>query len=214
MAKPKILLSPKPGAEMDYIAAVELVGGIATAKYCPEFSDEYDGLVLCGGNDINPALYGEDIAGSVDIDYKRDEAEIKLAKAFIDAEKPVLGICRGYQLLNVLFGGSLIQHLENTDSHRSETKPDRVHNITLKEDSILKKLYRNDEILVNSVHHQAVARLGENLKVTAMCDNVIEAFQHEFLPVLGVQFHPERICGAKDTVDGSEIFKYFIELCK
>lgn len=214
MNKPKILLSPKPGAEKAYADAVELGGGIATVKYCPEFSDEYDGLILCGGNDINPSLYGEEINGATDIDYKRDEAEMKLAKAFIDAKKPVLGICRGYQLLNVLFGGSLIQHLENTESHRSKTKIDRVHNITLKEASVLKKLYKNDEILVNSVHHQAIARVGENLNVTAMCDNVIEAFQHEFLPVLGVQFHPERMCGAKDTVDGTEIFKYFIELCK
>ena len=87
MIKPKILLSANLKKE-DYIDAVNSCGGIAVAEYCPEASaDGYDGLILCGGNDINPAYYNEEINGAVNIDNERDEAEFSLLKAFIDAKK-------------------------------------------------------------------------------------------------------------------------------
>ena len=103
---PNILLSVELEAEK-YIHAVELAGGTADAKKCPEVDLSYDGLILCGGRDVDPALYGEVINGAVEIDYERDTAEMALLKAYVEAGKPVLGICRGSQLMNVFFGGSL-----------------------------------------------------------------------------------------------------------
>ncbi len=212
--KPKILLAANLNRQF-YIDAVNACGGEAHAEHCPEISLEYDGLVLCGGNDIYPSYYGEEIDGSVNIDEARDAAEIKLARAFIEAKKPILGICRGSQLLNVVFGGSLYQDLQGADRHKSYDRENyRVHEITAREGSILYNLY-DEKFLVNSAHHQAVKKLGAGLIVTASADGVVEAFEHESLPVFGVQFHPEKMCLSErhsDTVDGIKIFEYFISL--
>lgn len=215
--QPKILLSANSKKE-NYINAVEKCGGIAIAEYCPEFSDEYDGLVLCGGNDINPKYYGEDITDSVNIDEKRDEAELELFRKFVEAKKPILGICRGCQLVNVALGGSLHQNISNADEHSSFSDYDLVHKVQVSEKSFLSEMY-GEEFFVNSFHHQAIKSLGEDVDVIAVaCDGItVEAIRHKELPVYAVQWHPERLCFEKkreDAVDGSKIFEYFIELCK
>ena len=217
MEKPKILLSgtntPDP-----YVAAVEKAGGIPDYQYCPVYSDVYDGLLLTGGADIHPSRYGQTVNGSVAMDEARDEAEWKLIDAFLQAGKPVFGICRGCQVLNVYFGGSLHQDIETKARHRLDPKqPYLVHSVAVN-DPVLEAQY-GKVFVVNSCHHQAVDRLGQGLRITAVCpdDGVVEAFTHESLPVFAVQWHPEKLTGSylrPDAVDGSSIFDHFIGLCK
>ena len=217
MHKPRILLSGNKKIEY-YVNAVNNVGGVAFAKYLPEVDTNYDGLILCGGNDMDPAYYGEEINGSVEIDYARDQAEIALLKAYVEAGKPVLGICRGFQLINVFFGGSLYQHLDNAHAHTTDSNYDLIHSVKAMEGSIPEKLY-GSEFVVNSYHHQAVKELGKGLEVTMMTsDNrVVEGIVHSSLPIFAVQWHPERMCFSarrEDTVDGRAVFDYFIQLCQ
>ena len=212
----KILLSVG-GNATNYVGAINGVGAEAVAKHLPEVDTNYDGLVLCGGGDIDPKYYNEEICGSYSIDLKRDAAEFVLLKAFVDAGKPVLGICRGCQLINVFFGGSLHQHLPESDLHQSLDGMDAVHKVTAVEGSILSTLY-GDDFVVNSSHHQAVKQLGDGLRAAAYWNGqYIEAIEHVLLPIFAVQWHPERMCFAKsrnDTVCGAEIFKYFISVCE
>ena len=213
--KPRILLSVELNKE-HYINAVACAGGLPTAQYCPEVDLSYDGLLLCGGRDVDPLRYGEQIDGAVNIDYARDSAEFALAKAFIEAGKPVFGVCRGSQLLNIYFGGTLYQHLEATPHHRSSTEVDATHIAETVTDGIIRKLY-GDRFVVNSVHHQAVKELGADLVVTHISDDsIIEGFEHKSLPVFAVQWHPERLVNLEnaDTVNGLKIFEYFVSLCK
>ena len=215
--KPRILLSASSSNE-NYINAVTKCGGIAHAEYLPKVDLNYDGLILCGGGDIHPEYYGEEIDGSANIDLQRDAAEFALAQAYIDAGKPVLGICRGHQLLNVYFGGTLYQDLENAREHASFAEHDLVHLVHASKDSLFEKLY-GSEFTVNSWHHQAVKKVGEGLRATLMSydGSVVEGIEHESLPVFAVQWHPERMCFEKqrtDTVDGSEVIRHFVRLCK
>lgn len=210
----KILLSGKNNME-NYAAAITAMGAEAYGGYLTEGNAcDYDGLILCGGGDIDPSYYGEENNGSANIDLDRDKHEFALAKDFIKAEKPILGICRGCQLLNICFGGSLIQHLDTANVHKGDT--DLVHEVFATKESFLKQSY-GESFVVNSSHHQAACRMGDGLRVLLKSkEGVIEAFEHESLPIIGVQFHPERMCLGKkrdDTVDGIKIFEYFIEKC-
>ena len=204
--KPRILVL---GNE-NYINAIEYCGGEAIYSYSPSDSLDFDGLLLCGGNDIHPSYYGQEINGAVNFDISRDECEMALLKSFLDTGKPILGICRGLQLLNVALGGTLIQDLPCANLHRSHNGNDSVHTVTAQ--GVLEKLYGKNPC-VNSSHHQAIDTLGSGLVASAWCDRVIEAIEHVEKPYFAVQFHPERMKRA-DTVDGIKIFEYFIELCK
>lgn len=214
--KPKILMSLSRNVKNYYRDAVESCGAVAVQQYLPEISTQYDGLLLGGGADIDPKFYGEPVNGSVGIDLARDEREFALAQAFLDAGKPILGICRGHQVLNVFFGGSLYQHLDQTELHRRTDDADAAHPVTAVRDSILAGVY-GEQFRVNSAHHQGIKRLGTGLQITATADGVVEAVEHEKFPVIGLQFHPERMCLSErraDTVDGIEIIRYFVNLCK
>lgn len=220
MNKPKILLSfgmPTPLSHYHlYVDAIEKSGGIAELRLYPEAEPEkYDGLLLCGGMDIHPSRYGEEVNGSVNMEEARDNSEFPLAKAFIEAGKPVFGICRGFQLLNIHFGGSLIQHIDTASDHRV-TGGEAVHLVTA-EEGFFTDTY-GKEFPVNSYHHQAVGKLGEGLKVTLRAkDGIVEGFDHQSLPVFGVQFHPERMCYSWDkpeTVTSTPMFERFLNMCK
>lgn len=213
----KFLLATNSVQE-NYIASVEACGCVAVAEYLPEVDLSYDGLILCGGEDVDPKYYGEEINGSVGIDEARDTAEYALAKAYIEAGKPVLGICRGCQLLNVYFGGTLIQHLDTAKRHVRATEAENIHDARTVGDNLMRQLY-GDHFVINSSHHQAVKQLGEGLEITMVSgeDDVVEGFVHQTLPIIAVQWHPERIAFERkleETVDGAEIFRYFVNLCE
>ena len=215
MDKVKLLII---GAKNEnYCAAAEKSGAEVVADYLPEVNTDFDGLIISGGVDVHPKYYNEPIDGSDVIDLKLDEAEFALLSAYVELGKPVLGICRGFQLINIFFGGSLYQDIAETDVHKMENERDKVHKITAAPDSVMGRLY-GTEFYVNSSHHQALKVLGEGLRATAYWnDKYIEAFEHKELPVFGYQFHPERMCfdfAREDTVDGSKIFEAFIDCCK
>ena len=206
---PKILVLANQKKE-NYIIAVEKCGGIPSTNH-EEPLDSFDGLLLCGGNDVHPSYYGQEINGARDFDSERDAREYTIAKAFLDTGKPILGICRGMQLLNVVLGGTLIQDIDEKEIHTPPKGTDYVH--SAKTSGILKELY-GDSMCVNSLHHQALDRLGDGLVVNAACDSIIEGVEHKDKPYLAVQFHPERMDGCDGTSDGIKIFEYFIKLCK
>ncbi len=200
----KILLTAKK-PPTNYIEALTALGADCTIAAAGATADGFDGLLLCGGGDLDPALYNQPLNGSHSISPERDALELSCVHHFLKAGKPILGICRGMQLLNVAFGGSLIQHLPTAHLHQS-ADGDLSHFI--RAEGALKKLYGSRPI-VNSSHHQAVDRLGRGLQAIGSSeDGVVEAIVHERLPILGVQFHPERM------QNGAPIFKLFLSACK
>ena len=213
----KILVSWSGDPQNNYAAALKELGVEAVSKYAPSVDMNYDGLLLGGGADVDPARYGEENTACGGLDTARDAAEFALLEAYVKAGKPVLGICRGHQLMNVFFGGSLYQHLPCADMHIPTSEGDNAHEVTALPDSILGKLY-GERFVVNSVHHQGVKKLGQGLVATAFWNGeYVEAIEHTEYPIFGVQWHPERMCFAKkreDTVSGALVLEYFVELCK
>ena len=206
----RILLSGSPGKMERYVQAVASAGGCAAARYAPEDADGYDGVLLCGGGDITPALYGmSDEGTNHGVDPVREAADLRLIADCMAAGKPLLGICRGMQMLNVFFGGTLLQDLGGKNAaHAGTPEGDRRHAVHAVGQGVLPSLY-GAEFEVNSNHHQAVRVPGAGLRVTCRgADGVIEAMEHEMLPVLAVQWHPERWEG------GSALLAAFIKLCK
>jgi len=175
---------------------------------------EFDGLLVPGGVDVNPKYYGQQINGSKQIDDALDQKELAVIDKFVKANKPILGICRGLQILNVYFGGTLIQDLDNKAIHTPDTQgDDKIHNINVEKENFLNELF-GDRFLVSSYHHQAIDKLGENVEVIARADDgIIEACVVKDKPVYMVQFHPERMVDGT-TVPGYQIFKYFLQKCK
>ena len=212
----KIALAGKPEQVKNYAAALQGVGQEPVISLLPEEAVFCAGLVLPGGGDANPALYGQENHGSRDIDRELDLAQLAVLDAFLAAGKPVLGICKGCQLLNIRFGGTLIQHLAVSETH-AWNEGDRVHLCRSLPGTAMERLYGR-EFSVNSLHHQALGAVGEGLAATSFApDGVVESVEHESLPVLGVQWHPERMCFARkrpDTVDGAAVFRYFCGLLK
>ena len=207
----------RPQAVVNYVDAVIRSGAHAEAgrTFNP---DEYDGLLLPGGWDVNPVRYGKTPIPEETTDDDLDAIQFDTLAAFLEAGKPVLGICRGHQLLNIAFGGTLIQHLPGAEKHQSlATGEDNAHMIHISGNTFLHPLY-GSACSVNSTHHQGVDIPGKGMIIAARSeDGVIEATEHESLPVWSVQFHPERMCfrhRREDTVDGSSIFRFFLEQCR
>lgn len=214
----RIQLSGSPGSLLNYRAAVALAGGVALGGYAPEPDLTCDGLLLCGGGDLNPALFGQEDRGSQPPDLVRDRAELALFQAFFQAGKPILGICRGMQLINVALGGTLTQDLPAPVApFHGGCEFDRVHPIRAAEGSLLHRLY-GPIFPVNSFHHQAVERLGAGLVASAWAEaGFPEGLEHPALPVIGVQFHPERLSFHRrrtDAVDGAPLLRHFVSLCR
>ena len=217
---PRILLSGSKGDLSAYENAVRAAGGEPLTGYCPGVDLSCDGLILCGGDDVDPARFGQENCGSKDIDPQRDQAEFDLAQAFLQAGKPIFGICRGHQVLNIVLGGTLIQDLSDElkafHCYLPGAAYRKVHPIRIAEGSALFGMY-GALCAVNSAHHQALDAMGTGLKATAWSEGgVVEAMEHESLPVLGVQFHPEQMCGQKrrpDAADGSFLFTRFLRQC-
>jgi putative glutamine amidotransferase len=155
------------------------------------------GLLLTGGGDVDPSLYGQvQSAETGGVDTERDRWEVELLRWALDLALPVLGICRGCQVLNVAHGGSLIQHLPHHSNapHLVTERESLVHSVQIMPGSQLHAVEGSSLIGVNSVHHQAVDAIGENLRFTAWAeDGTVEAVEHAHLPVIGVQWHPENL---------------------
>lgn len=184
----KILL-PSRGFDR-YESALARLGAEAVYEDCADCA----GLLLPGGCDIDPALYGQPVAGAVAIDAERDRREAALFEAFVRHQRPVFGICRGMQLINVLLGGTLHQDIPG---HVSGDKTDLLHDSRTNDPALI-SLY-GERFTVNSLHHQSVDRPGERLYAVQWADDgTIEALRHESLPVFGVQWHPERLRAPTD----------------
>lgn len=156
-----------------------------------------DGLLLSGGTDIDPARYGGTPQGSNEApDGERDRLETELLERALEADLPVLAICRGMQLFNVAHGGTLIQHLQNSEAHRVRGSDPAapVHEIEVQPGSRLAAILGPGPHGVNSRHHQAVDRIGAGLVVTARStpDGVVEALERpDRRFAVAVQWHPE-----------------------
>ena len=201
---------------MRYVGAIEKCGSCGVLSLegtAAEHIGRFDGLLLCGGNDINPALYGEERFNStVEWDDARDAAELALFNAFFSAKKPIFGICRGHQVINVALGGSLWQDLPGQCGlEHSGTN----HNAAIEHGSFLYELF-GAAAIVNSYHHQAVKRLGDGLRAAAYSpDGIIEGLCHEDAPLLSVQWHPEHtvpVCPGELT-PMEKLFAFFIGKC-
>ena len=177
-----------------YADALALAGGIGLLDCgtgdADALADCADALLLSGGGDLHPAYYGSGMDGvDSDVDEQRDKREWELLRAFCARRKPVFGICRGMQMIDVFFGGTLFQHLATADIHQNT-----IHSVITAENSWLRPLY-GESFSVNSYHHQAIRTLGIGLRVAAVsdADGVIEAVEHDSLPIRAVQWHPERM---------------------
>lgn len=191
-----------------YAAALERAGHHAvlyTGGDPAQLCQRCDGLLLTGGGDIHPDLYGASPSTEhLSIDCARDEEELSLTRAFCSQNKPILGICRGLQVLNVFFGGTLFQDISNHD--------EQLHMVSTVSGTRTAQLI-GSSLITNSYHHQAVNQLGKNLHSSAFAtDGQIEAAEHIHLPILGVQWHPERmihgLCADTDY-DQTILFHHF-----
>lgn len=229
MIHKKILIAGFREQTRNYCAAFSLLGAQAETlcgtvqelsmlladDFLPNPVD-FDGLILPGGGDISPFFYHMENKGSRNIDSLLDSVQFSLFRAFTAAGKPVLGICKGIQLINVAFGGTLIQDLSGESlSIHAWDEGDKIHITKAAHGTFPAQLYSNFP-RVNSAHHQAVAAVGDGLRVAQYGpDFVIEALYHERLPILGVQWHPERMCfsfAREEIEDGSKLLKYFLSL--
>ncbi len=207
----------------NYYNAVIRAGGIpviipadTTTAYLAEVVKELDGLLLIGGVDVDPSFFGEKAHAKLgDVDTLRDVNELKLIRLATNRNIPVLGVCRGCQMLNVALGGSLIQDIpsqvsDHSITHRVTAGDQRIHAISIAEGSTLHRILGKTSLEVNSAHHQAVKAVAPEAHVDATsADGVIEAI--DFYPlhrVLGVQWHPEGFRGQDE--DMNKIFDFFI----
>lgn len=166
MEEVRIQISGAQGRTARYEAAVRRAGGQPVVGCCPRPDLTCGGLLLCGGGDLAPAWYGAADRGSGPPDLDRDRSELALVRAYLSAGRPILGICRGLQVLNVALGGTLIQDLGDGLRPFHQGERDLWHPIRTVPDSLLHQLW-GGHILVNSAHHQAADRLGEGLRRTA-----------------------------------------------
>lgn len=208
----------------DYITSIIKSGGVP--MILPIINDEevireqvksVDGILVTGGVDINPLIYGEEPSEKLgNIQHERDSFDISVIKNAFNLGKPILGICRGLQMMNVVFGGTLYQDLSFIDGsyikHYQETRNSlQGHTVDINEGT---KLYDilGDNTITNSFHHQSVKDIAPGFVISAMSrDNVVEAIEkvgEEF--VVGVQWHPE-VMAAQENEKMKKLFEVFIE---
>lgn len=210
---------------IDYFNAIKEAGGTpiiiaptSDTEYLESIINLCDGILVTGGNDVNPMLYNKENNSKIGrIIRVRDESDFYLTKKCIEKDKPLLGICRGLQVLNVVQGGTLYRHI-NTDnlldhSAVNSYKSLTAHYINIEKESILFEAYNTNNLEVNSFHHQGIENLGNELRAIAKSkDGLCEAVQMENKKfIVATQFHPEMMF--EDEKLYLEIFKLFINAC-
>ncbi len=217
-------LYPWYAARKNYSDSIDLAGGTSIFlphNKCkiPQYLNFLDGLVITGGDfDVNPKLYGEKISSEfVKVKEDRTNFEYEITKQALKINLPILGICGGQQLLNVVMGGTLIQHIpDSIDSiiNHEQINPrnEGSHEIKIYKNSRLFDITKAERLFVNSAHHQSVDILGKGLVVNSIAeDGIIEGIENPKLNFcLGVQWHPEFLIDKKDI----EIFKALVESSK
>lgn len=216
---PNIRKSGKFAIHKSYAAGVTNAGGLPVIlPYNPENAKDYlqniSGLILSGGGDVDPCHFGEEkhpLTGSINAD--RDSFELTLCRLALEMDMPVLGICRGSQVLNVARGGTLVQHI---DHHRCARDPKLPHVRwqtyfhSVKLQGKLREVVGKDEIQVNSIHHQVVGKLGTDVYVNASAGDITEAIEVKGKKfALGVQWHPEALAGIDEN--NAAIFEAFVK---
>lgn len=188
----------KINLSQDYLNTVWAYGGVGVVipqtinkRAISDFSQQFNGLILGGGGDIDPKHYGHHNIKSKNVCSLRDEFELQLIQQMLFRRKPILGICRGAQVLNVYFGGTLNQHIEG---HWLDGVENGLHKIEFSDKSIYCNIVDSSTFEVNSFHHQSVDELAPCLICDAAIKGCIEAFHHkEFSFCIGVQWHPEKL---------------------
>ena len=205
-----------------YIKAVEAAGGTAVLIPCAKessfsvYTDLCDGFLFCGGDDVSPLLFGEDLLTAQGrTNWDTNWFHLSFMRHVLETKLPVFGICRGMQILNLALGGTICQDLSLRDASSlqhmqiSDSRSDPCHKIIISKNSILYNILGEHQI-VNSFHHQCVRQLGQNLKPTAVAsDGIIEAIEsasHSF--AAGVQWHPE--CMYQRNNKMGKLFQYFV----
>ena len=205
-------------APMAYIDSVRLAGGVPLVAppldddaQVDEALDRAEAVLIVGGPDLDPACYGQEPHPKIKpLHKRRNDSDLRLARAALDCGKPLLGVCGGLQVINVVLGGNLHQHipdmpeLTGPDVHTDKDTFDSYHAISIEADSRLAAILGVLELEINSAHHQAVERVGQGLKVTARSTRgVIEALEgtdpDRFLVM--TQWHPERMAVAPPKGD-------------
>lgn len=211
----------------DYDRAIIRAGGVplvlpVTDK---EIIDEYikicDGIIFSGGEDIVPKFFGQEPIKALGTTYEaRDEAEMYMLHEAMKHDKPIFGVCRGIQLINVALGGTLIQdipsEMETSVKHMQENSRQKPsHKVSIDETSLLFDVLHENQVDVNSLHHQNIDKLGEGLVATAFSveDQLIEAVEHEtYKKLMAVQWHPESLSYTHENMQ--RLFERFVEQCK
>ena len=218
--------TPKYGVNVLYAKAISSAGGLPVLIPLNLSDDDLDslifnldGILFTGGNDIDPRQYGNPPHRKVEgVDEERDRVEIHLVKKLISSSKPFLGICRGFQVINVAMGGTLYGHLPDQFPgnviHDNHDLPRNfiAHSVSVDTDNCLSKIFSSTQAEVNSLHHQGVRRLAPELLPSAYApDNLIEAFELTGYPFgLAVQWHPEELQEVKVM---RRLFQAFVHSC-
>ena len=234
--KPLILITCKPKPDdfsigglcytpANYCNAIIQAGGlplISALADAEEYAELADGIVFTGSNcDISPSLYGQENRKSENCTTALDDMELKLFDAFSKRNKPILGICRGIQIINVALGGTLVQDIPEeiprlTVHHKIYQKDTLSHPVNAQTGSLFHQLFGR-EFVTNSYHHQAVLNCGAGLIPTVRTEEgIIEAVEHESKPIFAVQWHPERAIGQEQQAltDMRPLFRHFVDLCR
>lgn len=197
----------RAGAEMRWVELSDPEQAVQDALTC-------DGLLLPGGGDMDPKFYGQErIPACGEPNLLRDAAEPPLLRAFLAADKPVLGICRGIQVMNAVLGGDLYQDIKPFEHLPHNDHWAKVHTVTVRRGTLLSRILGQDTVLVNSQHHQAVDRVAPGFTLAALSeDGIVEAIEKpDARFCLGVQWHPEWLSDADPAMQG--LFDAFVNAC-
>ena len=221
IAMPRMSTDPEPTvAQSKYIESLARAGAgmrwveLSDPEQAVQDALTCDGLLLPGGGDMDPKFYGQArIPACGEPNLLRDAAEPLLLRAFLAADKPVLGICRGIQVMNAVLGGDLYQDIKPFEHLPHNDHWAKVHTVTVRRGTLLSRILGQDTVLVNSQHHQAVDRVAPGFTLAALSeDGIVEAIERpDARFCLGVQWHPEWLSDADPAMQG--LFDAFVNAC-